>query len=570
MRWSQTWIPTARQAPKDAEAISHILLSRAGFVRMLSSGVYSYLPLGTRVLSKISNIIREEMMRGGADELLMPALQPAELWKKTGRYEALGNDKIHFKNRAETEYVLGPTHEEVVTDIAAAYVKSYKDLPRIFFQIQTKFRDEARPRFGIVRTKEFIMKDAYSFDRDDADLDASYARMSEAYNRIFSRCGLDFLVVHADPGLMGGKVSQEFMVRSSAGEDFILESPSGFCASREIAGRQQPVAEASEKDSVSVEMFPTPGAKSIDDLCRRFSLQAKQLVKTLIYKIDESFVAALVRGDHELHEGKLQRLVGGASIRPATLDEIKNVLGVSAGSLGPKGLAEGISIVADWDVSLLPSFVAGANQEGQHFRHVVSGRDYTANYEGDIRYAEDGDLCPESGQVMVKRQTMEVGHVFKLGTRYTDAFDVSYLDAEGKRQRVLMGCYGIGVNRILASNVEQHHDEKGMVWPLAIAPYSVHLITVNSSHQPSVDVAEKIYSELSALGIDVLYDDRDERAGVKFNDADLIGNPYQIVVGERNLNQNQVEIVERQGKVATLVAQDDVIQIMREKTQTEH
>ncbi len=547
MRWTQTLIPTLREDPKDAEAVSHKLMLRAGYIRKLSSGVYSYLPLGTRVLKKVCAIIEEEMQAAGADALLMPALQPAELWKKTGRYEALGQDKFAFKNRTEQEFVLGPTHEEVVTELLGAYVKSHKDLPKIVFQIQTKFRDEIRPRFGIIRTKEFIMKDAYSFDKDEAGLDESYRKMSEAYHRIFKRCGLTFDVVNADPGLMGGKVSQEFMVKSKFGEDIMFQCPQcRTTASREIASRKRkstpPIA-----GSLKLEIFDTPELRTIEELTRRFKLKPEQMVKTILFVGDGKPIACLVRGDREVNESKVRRLCGVTRLVPATAQEIEKYTQGPLGFTGPVGL-KGIEIVADYDLEEMADFVTGANQKDKHLRNVNMGRDFKPGRTGDIRYAAQGDLCANCGGALEKSQAMEIGHVFKLGTRYTDTFNVHFIDEKGEQRIVIMGCYGIGVNRILAAHIDEHHDAKGIVWEMAIAPYQVLLITVNQSDAASVQVGEEIYRELTALGVEVLYDDRDERAGVKFNDGELIGIPLQIIVSERNLKEGKLEIVKRHDK----------------------
>ncbi len=557
MRWTQTLIPTLREDPKDAEAVSHKLMIRAGYIRKLSSGVYSYLPLGNRVLQKVCAVIDEEMKAAGADSLLMPALHPAELWKKTGRYEALGQDKITFKNRTEQEFVLGPTHEEVVTELVGAYVKSYKDLPKIVFQIQTKFRDEIRPRFGIIRTKEFIMKDAYSFDKDEAGLDESYRKMSEAYHRIFQRCGLTFDVVNADPGMMGGKVSQEFMVKSRFGEDIVFQCPKcRYTASREIAARAKKKVETA-RGKGPAEAFDTPGLRTIEELTHRFKLKPEQLVKTILFIGDGRPIACLVQGDREVNESKVRRLCGASRLVPATAQEIEKYTGGPMGFTGPVGLT-GVEIVADYDLDEMADFVTGANQKDRHLKNVNMGTDFKAGLTGDIRYAEEGDLCVNCGTILERCQAMEIGHVFKLGTRYTQAFDVNFIDAIGEKRIVIMGCYGIGVNRILAAHIDEHHDAKGIVWRKAIAPYHVLLITVNQSDAASVQVGETLYRELTDAGIEVLYDDRDERAGVKFNDGELIGIPLQIIVSERNLKEGKLEIVKRHDKSSEKIPQSEL------------
>ncbi|HOE68873.1 MAG TPA: proline--tRNA ligase [Candidatus Omnitrophota bacterium] len=543
MRWTQILIPSLRNVPKDAEAASHQLALRAGLVRQLASGVYSYLPLGFRVLLKIIGIIREEMNRAGACEVLMPALHPAELWKKSGRYETLGEDKIVFKNRAGHEFVLGPTHEEVITDLVGTNIKSFRDLPLNLYQIQNKFRDEARPRFGVIRTKEFIMKDAYSFDRDEAGLDVNYRKMSEAYHRIFSRCGLQFQVVSADTGMMGGKMSQEFMVICPYGEDRVASSGSGYLASQDIAERGDPGLKTPVPQSLAPEKFDTPNLRTIEEITHKYKVPAHQMIKTLIFMADDKPVAALVTGENEVNEGKLRKLIGAKTIRQAEAHEIRDATGAPVGFAGPIGLK--IPVYADWDVIGIADGVTGANEEDKHFRNVTYGRDFTPTATGDIRFVKDGDRAPDGSGTLKLTTSMEIGHIFKLGTRYSESVGAHFLDEKGERKPVIMGCYGIGVNRILASAIEQNHDAKGIKWPAAIAPFAVEIITVNQAEEKVAQAAGKIYAELTAAGIEVLYDDRNERAGVKFNDADLIGIPKQIVIGERNLAQGKVEVKDR-------------------------
>ncbi len=543
MRWSQTLIPTLRSAPKDTEAASHQLAVRAGLIRQLSSGVYSYLPLGFRVLQKIIRILREEMVAAGAQEVLLPALHPAELWKKSGRYEALGQDKIAFKNRSGQEFVLGPTHEEVITELVGGSIKSFRDLPVTLFQIQTKFRDEARPRFGVIRTKEFIMKDAYSFDANEKGLDENYRKMAEAYHKIFSRCGLDFQIVTADPGLMGGKASQEFMIECPYGEDRVVKSELGYRASLDIAQRGRPEMVAPGPESSRPEIFDTPNLRTIEEISHRFKIPAARMVKTMIYMGDGKALAALVPGDSDVNEGKLHRLAGVSELRAASSKEIEEATGAPIGFAGPVGLK--IPIYADWDVMGISDFVTGANQKDRHLKNVNAGRDFKPAAAGDIRYVKEGDLSPDGRGRLEITTTMEVGHIFKLGTRYSKSIGAFYLDEKGERQPVVMGCYGIGVNRILAAAIEQHHDERGIQWPDAIAPFEVEIITVNQADPQTRTAADQLYERLTGRGAEVLYDDRDERAGVKFNDADLIGLPKQIVVGERNLKEGKIEIKSR-------------------------
>ncbi|HPW65361.1 MAG TPA: proline--tRNA ligase, partial [Candidatus Omnitrophota bacterium] len=419
-------------------------------------------PLGFRVLLKIIGIIREEMNRAGACEVLMPALHPAELWKKSGRYETLGEDKIVFKNRAGHEFVLGPTHEEVITDLVGTNIKSFRDLPLNLYQIQNKFRDEARPRFGVIRTKEFIMKDAYSFDRDEAGLDVNYRKMSEAYHRIFSRCGLQFQVVSADTGMMGGKMSQEFMVICPYGEDRVASSGSGYLASQDIAERGDPGLKTPVPQSLAPEKFDTPNLRTIEEITHKYKVPAHQMIKTLIFMADDKPVAALVTGENEVNEGKLRKLIGAKTIRQAEAHEIRDATGAPVGFAGPIGLK--IPVYADWDVIGIADGVTGANEEDKHFRNVTYGRDFTPTATGDIRFVKDGDRAPDGSGTLKLTTSMEIGHIFKLGTRYSESVGAHFLDEKGERKPVIMGCYGIGVNRILASAIEQNHDAKGIKW----------------------------------------------------------------------------------------------------------
>ncbi len=557
MRWTQILIPSLRNVPKDAEAVSHQLALRAGLIRQLASGVYSYLPLGFRVLLKIIGIIREEMNRAGACEVLMPALHPAEIWKKSGRYETLGEDKIAFKNRAGHEFVLGPTHEEVITELVGTNIKSFRDLPLNLYQIQTKFRDEARPRFGVIRTKEFIMKDAYSFDIDEKGLDLNYQQMSDAYHRIFTRCGLNFQVVNADTGMMGGKMSQEFMVICPYGEDRVASSESGYLASRDIAARGNPNLKTPAPKSQKPEAFDTPNLRTIEEISHKFNVAPHQMIKTLIYMADGKPIAALVNGENEVNEGKLRKLVGAKEIRQAEAHEIREATGAPVGFAGPVVLKS--SVYADWDILGIADGVTGANEQDRHLKNVTIHRDFTPTAIGDIRFVKDGDLAPDGKGTLKLTTSMEIGHIFKLGTRYTESIGAHFLDEKGERKTAIMGCYGIGVNRILAAAIEQHHDAKGIQWPEAIAPFDAEIVTVNHTEPKVVQAAEKIYAELTAAGKEVLFDDRDERAGVKFNDADLIGIPRQIVVGERNLAQGKVEIKNRRTGETKLVDLDSAV-----------
>ena len=551
MRWTQTLIPSLRNIPKDAEAISHQLALRAGLVRQLSSGVYSYLPLGFRTLLKIIGIIREEMNRAGASEVLLPALHPAEIWKKSGRYETLGDDKIAFKNRAGHEFVLGPTHEEIITELVGTNIKSFRDLPLNLFQIQNKFRDEARPRFGVIRTKEFIMKDAYSFDVDEKGLDANYQKMYDAYHRIFTRCGLKFQVVNADTGMMGGKMSQEFMVICPYGEDRVASSEDGYLASQDIAMRGNPGLKTPEPKIPAPEAFDTPNLRTIEEITHRYKVEAGHMIKTLIFMADGKAVAALVTGDSEVNEGKLRKLIGAKELRQADGHEILEATGAPVGFAGPVGLK--IPVYADWDILGIADAVTGANQKDKHIKGVTMGRDFTPTATGDIRFVKDCDLAPDGHSKLALTTSMEIGHIFKLGTRYSESIGAHFLDEKGERKPAIMGCYGIGVNRILAATIEQHHDLKGIQWPEAVAPFAIEIITVNHADEKVRSAADKIYEELTLAGKDVLFDDRDERAGVKFNDADLVGIPTQIIIGDRSLKEGKVELKDRRTGETKLV-----------------
>ncbi len=565
MRWRHTLIPTLRQIPKEAEATSHQLLLKAGFIHKLSSGVYSYLPLGLRVLQKVSKIIREEMAHAGSDELLMPSLHPAELWKKTGRYDALGGDKISFKNRSEQEFVLGPTHEEVITDLVASYIQSHNQLPVSLYQIQTKFRDELRPRFGIVRTKEFIMKDAYSFHASEEDLDKTYDKMYEAYKRIYARSGLSFEVVGADTGIMGGKVSHEFMVRSPYGEDHIaICAKCKTATSRDIAMRKvDEKASVKQSDQKPIEIFDTPNLRTIQEISGRFSIPADKIVKTILYYADGKPVAALVSGSSDVNESKLRKVLSAGQLTLATAEQIRELTGSPVGFSGPAGL-KNVQIVADGDVALMSNFVTGANQKDKHCRNVNLGRDFKADLIADIRYVKEGDVCAACGSSYELVTAMEIGHTFKLGIRYSKALSANFKDEKGEEKPMIMGCYGIGVNRIMAASVDQHHDEKGIVWPKAIAPFDIEIITVNQQDENSAKVAEELLSFLEKESLSVLYDDRDERAGVKFNDADLVGIPVQVVVSERNLAKGELEVKTRFDRKSSMVKKSEFLDTVRQ------
>lgn len=551
MRWSHLFIPTLREDPADAEAASHRLLVRAGYIRQLTAGVYSYLYLGQRSARKIMQIIREEMDRIGGQEFYLPALHPAELWQETGRWEQMAGILFRFKDHSERDVLLGPTHEEVMTHIARSELRSYRQLPQIWYQIQVKFRDEARPKSGLMRLRQFLMKDSYSFDLDEAGLDASYQKHYDAYCAICSRAGLGYRVVEAHSGAMGGSQSHEFMVVSPAGEDrvVICAAECGYAANLEKArARVAPVEDSREERQP--EIFPTPNVRTIEELVAFTGTPAQFLMKSVVYAIppaDEAggkpeLVLALTRGDHEVNEAKLADALGGAAFRPAHPEEIRAVFGAAPGSLGPLGV-EGVRVLADDALRGRRDLITGANRDEHHARFVTPERDFRAIFT-DLRAVADGDLCLECGRALRVAPAIEVGHIFKLGRRYAEAMGARVLDRDGKEVTPIMGSYGIGVERILSAAVEQHHDEKGMKLPRSIAPFEVVLTPTNLKEEPIRRAAEELYAGLHQAGLEVLYDDRDERAGVKFNDADLIGVPLRVTVG-RKAADGVAEITQR-------------------------
>jgi prolyl-tRNA synthetase len=544
VRWSQALIPTQKETPADAVAPSHRLLLRAGMVRQLGAGAYSYLPLGTRVLHKVTAIIRQEMDAAGAQELLMPALQPIELWKESGRFEAYGDLLMKLQISGGAHMALGPTHEEVVTDIARGLIRSYKQLPITLYQIQTKFRDEPRPRFGILRTREFIMKDAYSFDLDVEQLNGSYDAMFEAYCRIFDRCGIPYVIVEAESGPIGGDSSHEFMVPSATGEDSVIQCHAcGYAANIEKAeiGEGPPqTGTLPDPHGPAYKSVPTPGKKTIKDVCAFLAVEESGSAKLLVYVADGKPVAALVRGDHEANEAKLRRAFGASTLVPAEPDAIVKATGAPMGFLGPVGIK--IPLVIDRAVAAMPTVVVGGNAVDVHLTGVVPGRDFPLDRVLDLRNAGAGDPCPRCGGQMVVTHGIEVGHVFKLGTKYSKAMGANVLDEKGQEVPLIMGCYGIGVNRIVASAVEAGHDDNGIVWPLPIAPYHLLVVPLQIANEEVLAATSEIVAAVKAAGFDVLIDDRDQRPGFKFKDADLIGIPLRVVVGERGLKDGKVEV----------------------------
>jgi len=546
MRWSRLLIPTLKEDPAEAEAVSHRLMIRSGMVRQLAAGIYGYLPLGQRVLDNVSTIIREEMNRIGGQEITLPALHPAELWQQTGRWDEIGEEMFRLKDRSKRDMCLGMTHEEVITWLAMKEIRSYRELPQVWYQIQVKFRDEARPKSGVLRTREFHMKDSYSLDADEAGLHDSYERHKEAYARIFGRCGLKFYVVESDPGMMGGAGSHEFMAPSPAGEDEVVLCPAcGYAANIELAASKSPAP--AFPAWASVEELATPGARSIEEVSRFLQIDPRLTVKALMVLTEAGPLLCLLRGDQLLHEKKLQRLVG--PFRPAHRDEVKEIAGVEAGFLGPLGLA--LPLLAD-EALAEGVYVAGANREGYHVRGVVPGKHFNARY-ADIHLVHAGEACLQCGAPLVVERVIEVGNIFKLGTRYSAPLKAVYLDEQGQEHPIVMGSYGIGPARIAAAAIEQNHDQDGIIWPISIAPFPVLLLTVNVKDGAMRAVADELYRQFTAAGIEVLYDDRDERAGVKFKDADLLGIPYRVTVGSRAVRDGQVEIRNRRTKEDALV-----------------
>ena len=544
MRWSQTFIHTQRHDPSDAEVVSHRLMVRAGLIAKVAAGIYNYLPLGWRSLQKLQAIIREEMGRAGSSEMVMPAIQPAELWQESRRWFEYGPELLRIKDRHDRDFCFGPTHEEVITDIVRRSVTSYRQLPVNMYQIQVKFRDEIRPRFGLMRGREFLMKDAYSFHVDARDLDVAYRAMEEAYRRVFSRCGLEFAEVEADTGNIGGSESHEFMVLASTGEDVVLTcSGCGYGANVEKAetGALEPAPPWPLEVASAPRSVDTPDLRTVDEVAEFLNVAPAHLIKTLIFETDREFVAVLIRGDLEVNEIKLKNLLDCLHLQLASEQKIEQVTGGPQGFSGPVGLAD-LRIIADPTVMALSAAATGANAPDTHLVGVVPGRDFSPDVVADVRLARAHDPCPRCGERLRETRGIEVGHIFKLGTKYSDAMKCNYLDDKGDERPMIMGCYGLGVGRTLAAAVEQSHDDRGIIWPLPLAPYEVVLLLLNADQPDVVDAAEKLYREMVAVGVDVLFDDRQERPGVKFNDMDLLGIPVRVVVGKRGLDRGEVEV----------------------------
>ena len=566
MRQNHFLSPTLRDVPSDAEVSSHQLMLRAGLIRQTASGVYSFLPLGMRALKKVENIVREEMDAAGAQELLMPAVQPAELWQESGRWEAYGPELMRFYDRHKREFALGPTHEEVITTLVRDDVKSYKKLPMTLYQIQTKFRDERRPRFGVLRSREFIMKDAYSFDTTQEGLDKSYDSMFLAYTNVFTRCGLDFRAVVADSGAMGGKDTHEFMVLSSIGEDTIAySSVSNYAANIEIA----PVVskyEKSNEDEKQLEKFDTPDLKTIDELANSLNIDKDKLIKAVLFMVDEKPVLALVRGDHEVNDVKIKHFYHAQVVELASHEQTINYMNCEPGFIGPINVSNDVDIVADPAVEAIVNGVCGANEKDKHYKYVNSQRDFSVKDYIDLRFIKEGDPSPDGQGVIKFAEGIEVGHVFKLGTRYSEAMGAVFLDENGKSKPMIMGCYGIGVTRVLAATIEQNHDDKGIVWPTTVAPFDLHLIAVNTKNADQKQLSEDLYKQLKRAGCDVLFDDRAERPGVKFADADLIGLPLRITVGKKAA-EGIVEVKVRKTDEVLEVHTDQLLNVVQDLTE---
>ena len=563
MRVSRLFMATQREIPADAEIPSHQLMLRAGLIRKVASGIYSFMPLGYRTYRKVEAVIREEMDKAGAQELIMPALLPAEVYQESGRWEKFGPVMFRLSDRGGRSFCLGPTHEEPFTEAVRDTISSYKQLPVTLYQIQHKYRDEKRPRFGIMRGREFVMKDAYSFDVDEAGLSESYDTMYKAYRAIFDRLGLDYTVVDADSGAMGGSGSQEFMVKSEVGEDGICYCDEcGYAANEEKAGCVTPAQDTSEM--LDIEKIHTPDVKTIDDLVGYMNCGADKFVKTILYNIDGKIVAAMCRGDRDINETKLANLYDATEMELAAFVDVERVTGAKVGFAGPVGLKEKIDIVVDSEVSVMRNFVVGADETDYHLKNVNIGRDFEATTIADIRNAVEGDVCPKCGKGKMKMaRGVEVGHIFKLGTKYSKALNCVYLDKDGKSNLVVMGCYGIGVGRTLAAIIEQHHDDNGIIWPAEVAPYKAIVVPTKVNDEANMALAEKIYSDLTAAGVEVLIDDRNERPGVKFKDADLIGIPLRITVGRR-AGEGIVEVKRRDSDEAVEMTADEAVAAAKE------
>lgn len=560
MRVSKLYAPTLREVPAEAEVVSHQLMLRAGFMRKAAGGIYTYLPLAWRVLKKIERIVREEMDAKGSQELLMPIVQPAEIWQESGRWDVYGAEMFRLQDRHNRCFCLGPTHEEMVTTLIRGDVRSYRQLPLSVYQIQNKYRDERRPRFGLMRGREFIMKDAYSFDRDEAGLDKSYQDMYDAYTNIFTRCGLNFRPVEADSGAIGGSGSHEFMVIADSGEAEIV-----FCTSCDYAANVEKAElfplEAEEEAMLTKEEVVTPDCKTIADVCAYLKLPVDHSVKAVAYNSEKGLILCFVRGDHEVNEIKVINTCGVIDLEMATEEQLA-AAGTVGGYMGPVGIDnKKVIVVVDATVMKMHNVCCGANKEGYHFINVNTGRDFTPTYVADIRLIQEGDPCPHCGGEVSKARGIEVGQVFKLFTKYSSALKATYLDENGKEQPMVMGCYGVGVSRTMAAAIEQNYDDNGIIWPIEIAPYHVLVVPVNTKDEASAAKAEEIYMQLKKVGLETVIDDRNERPGVKFKDADLIGYPLRVVVGPKTLTEGKLEVkIRKTGEIRYLPLDGDYVQ----------
>ena len=562
MKMSNLYAPTLREVPAEAEVVSHQLMLRAGMIRKAAGGVYSYLPLAWRTLRKIEQIVREEMDAKGGQEIAMPIVQPAEIWQQTGRWDVYGDEMFRLKDRHQRDFCLGPTHEEMVTTLVKSDVRSYRQLPLLVYQIQNKYRDEIRPRFGLMRGREFIMKDLYSFDRDTNGLDISYKKMYDAYTQIFTRCGLTFRPVEADPGAIGGSGTHEFMVLADSGEAAIAYCDSCDYAANVEKAELAPIASTGES-SLPLDTKETPKQRTIQEVAQFLSMHPDHLIKSLAYMTEKGPVLALVRGDHEVNEIKLMNLLNVLQLELATEADIRTAFHSVPGYIGPIGLT-GVTIVADASVMNLMNAACGANIEDQHHVNVNPGRDFKADNIADIRMIKESDPCPRCGAKVKTARGIEVGQVFKLHTKYSKALEASYLDENGQENLMVMGCYGVGVSRTMAAAIEQHHDDDGIIWPVSIAPYQVVIVPINIKDEAQMTLCEKLYEELKSAGVEVVFDDRDERSGVKFKDADLIGYPVRITIGPKALKENSVEVKVRRTKESMLYPLGEHIESIRQ------
>ncbi|GBF32669.1 prolyl-tRNA synthetase [Desulfocucumis palustris] len=564
MRVSQMLIPTLRETPAEAEVVSHQLMVRAGFIRKAAAGVYTFLPLAWRVVRKIEQIVREEMNRMGGQEIMMPIIQPAELWQESGRWDVYGPELFRLKDRHGRDFCLGPTHEEIITDLVRGEVSSYKQLPLLLYQMQNKYRDERRPRFGLMRGREFIMKDLYSFDRDEEGLDVSYKKMYEAYNNIFRRCGLVFRPVEADSGAIGGNDTHEFMVLAESGEATVVYCPAepcGYAANVERAV-SPPELPAVQESPGPLQEVVTPGQKTVEQVTKGLGIGPERIIKTILYQTEKGMAAALVRGDREVNEIKLQKVLDVLRLEIAGPEAVEGLTGAAVGFAGPVGLKD-IPIVADQEVEAMSNAVCGANKTGAHLMGVNPGRDFQWQKCADIRLVKRGCACPNCGSPMEEARGIEVGQVFKLGTKYSKVLGADYLDEKGESHPIVMGCYGVGVTRTMAAAIEQNHDKDGILWPVSIAPFHVVVIPVSNKDSRQVETAERIYGELVEAGVEAVIDDRNERPGVKFKDADLVGYPLRITVG-KSLAEGKVELRHRRDGEVVMLLETEVVKRVRE------